>query len=451
MKDLLDVGLSVFLALGVCFTVPEKERDKWLPIAFSYLLFWNGGGNIFVGMINTTIYRICWLFNILSMGVVLSGFRISYFTRNGALGVFLLFLGYYTIAGLWGEGGTGELIAYHFRIFRMVAIGLIMGMWMRREPDGFARLLKTATIAIFFLSLLYVRYSNWSASAMLDHGGRMVVDTSQFVGDESQIAGVFNVNRFALLTTMLLPYVFLFLMNVPGGRTKRFYKIAGLFCCIVLSIICIKTGSRNGGVGLLVSVWYFICGSGKLKIGKKILLAISIGAALCIIVAVFMSGNELRVFKFQTEKEKGGAFEDIGTGRGSLFLNIYRGMTHSERIFGKGVVWYYVPFTGQKMANNAHSMYFDVIIHSGWVGFALFVLFCVTFLVSVSHSRGRKNIAMFFWLVWILTGIGEAANISPSSGYAKYGLGIALALCSKRRFKNDFEWERDFSHPYLIT
>lgn len=447
MKDLLDVGLCIFVALGAYLAVPTKVREKWLPIAFAYLLFWNGGGCIFVGMLNRFVYQICWLANLLAMGVVLSDFRLSLFVKNGALGAFLLFLGYYTIAGLCGEGATSELVAYHFRIFRMVVIGLIIGIWTRRVPDGFARLLKTVTIAIFVLSLLYIRYGSWSASAMLDNRGRMVVDASQLIGDESQIKGVFNVNRFALLTTMLLSYIVLLLMNITIERAKRFYKIAGVFCCLVLSIVCIKTGSRNGGAGLIALAWYFLFGTGKLDIGKKMLFAISIGVALSVMVAVFMSGNELRIFQFQTEMEKGGAFEDMGTGRGSLFLNIYNGMTHSERVFGKGVVWYYVPVTGQRLANNAHSMYFDIIIHSGWVGFSLFVLFCVAFLVSARRSGGRKNVAILFWLVWILTGIGEAANIAPSAGYAKYGLGIALAMCSKRRFGNEMEWESGVRHP----
>lgn len=431
MKDLIDIALCLIGAVITASVMDNRLRNRLIPLSFSFLLFWNGGGTIFVGMMNVLLYQICWLLNIIAMSVLLGSLRLIYFRKNTVWVWFFVFTGWWLIAGLLGDKATlPEVIIAYFRIVRMVIVGFVVASWAMERPEGFKIVLKEATIAAFLAALLYARYGSWSnAAALEDMGGRMVVNTSELSGDAGQIRGAFNVNRFALLTTMLLPYPFL--LALSGWRFKRdkLYLAMAVFAVVVLFVTDIRTGSRNGGLGLFALAWYFIFAKTRLSVGKKIALMSVLGLVMVGLVIKLMAGNELRIFKFINENEE--TFEQMGTGRGSMFMSGWTAMTPAQHITGRGIQ-YYVSDAG-RFYENCHSMYFAILLQSGIVGATLLVVFALSLFFSSSRIGPRGKVAKLFLFVWLFTGVGEGANFAPSSGYAKYGLGIAIALCSRRR------------------
>jgi hypothetical protein len=89
-------------------------------------------------------------------------------------------------------------------------------------------------------------------------------------------------------------------------------------------------------------------------------------------------------------------------------------------------------------------MYMNIFYQSGYVGLALLVLFGLYVTVCSFRRHDRLgHMAILLLSVWFLTGIGESANISHSVGYSKFGLGVAIAFCSKKRFMVD-AWTSGF-------
>ena len=81
-------------------------------------------------------------------------------------------------------------------------------------------------------------------------------------------------------------------------------------------------------------------------------------------------------------------------------------------------------------------MYMNIFYQSGYVGLALLVLFGLYVAVCSFRRHDRfGHMAILLVTVWFLTGLGESANIFPNNGYGKFCLGIAIALCSRRRFQ----------------
>lgn len=441
MQELIDVYFSLAMALVCGMIIRPATRNKWTPAMFAYMLWWYLGGNIFAGMMSVTIYRILWLLQFVPMSFLLSGFRIWQWRTNGAATAFLVFFFWFFISAFWGEGSVGEIVRLHFKILRMVVVGVAVGSWAISTQNGFVRLIKAVTIAAFVTALFYVRYGNWSAATMAHAQGRMVFDTSAMVGDEEQIRGVFNVNRFALLGTAMLPFPFFFMLESWRIKNENRLKWMAVVSVLVLTMVVLKTGSRNGGLGLLPLAWYFVFAKTTLKGPKKIAIMIGLSIVMLGLGVKLMQGSELRVFKF---KEDVGAFEEVGTGRGRFIVNWYERMSGQQHVVGMGVPWGERLENGSRSPMNCHSMYLNIFVQSGYVGLALLCLFWMYSTIRLLRRHDRLgHIAILLVAVWFLTGSGEAANISPSAGYSKFGLGVALAFCSKKRFMVD-AWTSGF-------
>lgn len=436
MKEFINIYGCLALAFVFGMLIRPAARDKWTPFMFAYMLWWYVAGSTFTVMMHLRLYQVLWLMQFVPMAFLLSGFRPSQWRNNGAITGFIVFFTWFFLTALWGEGNLMEVLKVHFGILRMVVIGIVVGSWVLSKPDGLMRLLRAVSIAAFFAALLYAKYGSWSATALADAGGRMVVDTSELVGDADQIAGAFNVNRFALLGTVILPFPFLFMLENWRIKKEKLLKCVAIVSILILTLVVIKTGSRNGGAGLLPLVWYFVFAKTSLKGPKKIAIMLVFSIAMTGLVFKVMQGNELRVFKFT--EEKGTTIYEIGTGRGAIFANWYNGMKDFQHAVGAGVPWGELREDGTRRLANCHSMYMNIFVQSGYVGLVLLGLFGLSVVICSFRRHDRfGRVAILLVTVWFLTGLGEAANIFPENGYGKFCLGIAIALCSRRKFQTD--------------
>lgn len=74
-------------------------------------------------------------------------------------------------------------------------------------------------------------------------------------------------------------------------------------------------------------------------------------------------------------------------------------------------------------------MYVNIYVQSGLVGLALIFLFYASAVIFRRWmSLEYRGLALTFITVWILTGLGESANLAASSNIS-YFLGVGIAYC----------------------
>ena len=436
MKEFINIYGCIAIAFVFGMLIRPAVRDKWTPFMFAYMLWWYVAGNTFTVMMHIRLYQVLWLMQFVPMSFFLSGIRLWQWRNNGAITGFLVFFTWFFLTAFWGEGSLMEILKVNFGILRMVVIGVVVGSWVISKPDGLMRLLRAVSIAAFFAALLYAKYGSWSATALADAGGRMVVDTSELVGEADQIAGVFNVNRFALLGTVILPFPFLFMLENWRIKKEKLLKCVAIVSILILTLVVVKTGSRNGGAGLLPMVWYLVFAKTSLKGPKKIAIMVVFSIVMAGLVFKVMQGNELRVFKFKEEKET--SIYELGTGRGAMIVEWYERMSGLQHVVGAGIPWGAFLDDGTRTPMNCHSMYTNIFVQSGYLGLVLLGLFGL-YVVTCSLIRHDRfgRMAILLVTVWFLTGLGEAANIFHNNGYGKFCLGIAIALCSRKKFQTE--------------
>jgi hypothetical protein len=88
-------------------------------------------------------------------------------------------------------------------------------------------------------------------------------------------------------------------------------------------------------------------------------------------------------------------------------------------------------------------MYMQIFNQAGYVGLLLMLVFFIQ-IYRVSRRGGSVGaMGLFFFAVWMLTGVGESSNMI--AGIGNYGLGIGIALCGGARYYNrqlqQWQWQ----------
>ena len=280
----------------------------------------------------------------------------------------------------------------------------------------------------------FVKYGSWSAAQLADEGGRLVID--------SETTGIStNVNRIALIATAILCFPVAYLLHRWNWKKEKLVKCVAAVALLVISLVIIKTGSRNGGLALLAVVGYFLFGRTNIKKFQKVLILVTTAAAMFFAIHKFIGNTEMRTFQFvtQVESERG----IYGTGRFEFYKMLYDSMTPIQHLIGAGTPTEFLAEIGGWHVSNRHSMYMQVFNQAGYIGLLLMLVFFIRIYLVSRRGGSVGAMGLFFFAVWMLTGVGEASNMMI--GIGNYGLGVGIALCGGARYYNrqlqQWQWQ----------
>ena len=418
------LGIILVLILAIVFgrIFPQKTRDKWLPIVFSYVIWSDSTGRFFAG--NSLIYYSSFFLAFVAYAYILSDLHQIDLRRNGVWKVFAVFFAWFTIASLFGDGRLLGLKATILQL-RIVLAGFAMMAWGMRNPGNIERVFRWTTLATTLCALQFAKYGSWSATELADAEGRMVIDAVSTGIDA-------NVNGIALTVAAILGFPAIYLLHKWNWKRERIIKYCSIVALLVLSLVLIRTGSRNGGLALVALVGYYLFGKTNIKMYQKILLLVVVSIALVFLLSKVVGDVEIRAFRFisQEEVDRG----NYGSGRTEFYKKLYYDMTPLQRVIGEGAPVEILANTGIPHIANCHSMYMQVLKQSGWVGVVL-LLFFIFYCSFVGRKGGMLGaMGLLFFSIWVLTGVGEASNMTGGNG--NYGLGFAIALCGGARYYN---------------
>lgn len=400
-----------------------RHRFVWTPIVFGFYLAGECGLIRLAG--NWYLYQLIRLFITFAKAYLLCGFALAPWKRNPAVPLFLLFWGYFQFAVVFGEAPLGAFYFY-LKSLEIVAIGYYAGIWAVTTPGGVRRLFLWGAAAAGVVALSWINQGGLLSSSSMDfEQGRAGVSLDKFDADTVKL--LFNVNGIALVLSAVIPYAFLFIFE----KERLWMRIAAMGVTFVLVILIVRTGARNGALVLLPLGWYLLCAKTTLTVRKKILIVlVLIGGLGAYFVHMQKDVGQLRAFEIFSDKEEG---DSLGSGRMGMFC-LWTQEMGDRKFFGAGA--HYDKYYSQRFrVSNLHSMYMQIWYQSGYVGCALFLVFVFGFTAQALRARNNpyRYAALVLFGAWLLTGVGEAANINSGGGYAKVALGLALALCSRRR------------------
>lgn len=390
-----------------------------------------------VGSIGGFLHFFFMVLNYVIIMVLCNGFSSEETRFNPAWKSFLLFYAYMFGAVFFGLYPLQGACSYLMALVSTFYVGFSLATWVCRQEGALDRLTFTVTIAGLVVCFYSIIHGGLSVSA-LDANGRGGLDINTFEEGVKQ-----NVNYLALTLDMLLPFLTLAVVHQCNTKKTMLRLIMAVAALVVVTLMLIRTGARNGALGLFPCIWYFISSKNKrFSKGQKILGGIVIALILATGVSITMKGSgHLRAFSFFSNDTFQSQFQDkadyLTSGRISMYRNLYDLMSPVQRIFGAGysVVnsdWVFDKELGMEVrqtrisAGNAHSMYVQVFMRSGWLGVALFLVFILKTFVQGRRLGERGKIGLMFFGVWLMTGVGEAWGMAGGSISILAGFGVGM-------------------------
>lgn len=405
-----------------------------------------------VGSVGGFLHFIFTVWNYVMVMFLCNGFPRRDGLGNPVWKAFLVFYGYMFLVvftGYFPLEGAREYLQIFLNTF---AAGYFLAMWMCKNEGAYGKVLTGVLVAAWFTIIYVVRHGGLDASG-LDANGRGALDVNLLA------EGVrMNVNHSALAYSCFLPFLvsaMLLTVRKPSDSILRF--LSGI-AFILISIMIVRTGSRNGALALLPCLWFFFCATKRRHRAGRILIGILVVGALLVGVARAMRNAEsIRAFDFRAKSQLEKGYETAGdaatSGRLELYLGVYNQMTFFEKIFGKGFTlngsrWTHDRMTGTDVyrtkitMENLHSIWVSIFCRAGFLGVLLFIIFIV-----ISFRRGfmlgdRGRLALLYFGVWLLTGTGEAWGVI--GGQTAILAGIAMGLLTNQTVTNsELMIERD--------
>ena len=248
--------------------------------------------------------------------------------------------------------------------------------------------MRWATFAVALSALQFVRYGSWSAVQLADEGGRLVLD--------AETTGIStNINRIALIATAIIGFPVAYFLHKWDWKKEKVVKVVAVISVLVISLVIIKTGSRNGGLALLAVAGYFLLGRTNIKMCQKVLILVVASVAMVFAIHKFIGKTEMRTFQFvtQAESERG----IYGTGRLEFYKDIYNRMTPIQKLVGAGVPAEFLVEIGGWHIANRHSMYMQILNQAGHIGLLLLIVFFIR-IYFASRKGGAIGAMGFFFL-----------------------------------------------------
>lgn len=367
------------------------------------------------------------VFNFVPVMIVCNGLKSSESRNNPAWKAFLVFYAYMCLVGFTGLFPIGGVTEYLQVLLNTFCMGFFAARWICRTDSGLRKFLFPLLLVGFVFSG-YFAIHHGALTSELDQANRIDVLVEDVEGDR-----ILNQNGIALHLCVILPFVVLGVVYL--GRRYKVAKIASIACLLVLGLLLVRTGSRNGALALLPTAWYFLhFSANRRELFKRVAVLSVLGLAF--VVGVIMTNRGvafLRAFDFKDREASyyyGSSIDAISTGRWSMYMQNIDRMNPLQKIFGAGCALSQYTAHGEKIdryrGGNAHSIYMTIFYRTGFVGLILFAIFVITFFRQAKRVGVRGNVAKFLFLMWLLTGVGESWGIIGGALGILAGMGVGL-------------------------
>lgn len=422
------LAVTVLGSLAFRRVFSHRQRLWIMPFCLAYM-FWLKAT---VGSIGGVLHFAATSFNFVIVMFLCNGFFRPDTRNNPVWKSFMVFWMYMFAIVFTGFFPLQGACGYLTEFVTTFAAGYFLAMWICRTEGS----LKNVLIAVLCAALLAIAYSLQHGgldASLLDEQGRAGLDVSLLDEGVDQ-----NVNHVALSMTCFLPFLLVLMLKGYRGMFVKSARILAGFAFVVVTLIVIRTGSRNGALAFVPCVWYFFHATkrrggkfAKLMIGVCVLISVMVG------VAVVMRGSDhLRAFNFSISSGYGDtALERLSTGRTHIYENVWHAMSPMERVFGRGAaLWdkFYDTETGEVIkvtkvnTGNLHSMYVVIFLRSGFVGSFLFLSFLMTVIRWGFRLGDRGKMALLFIGLWLATGVGEGWGMIGGTSAVLAGIGMGF-------------------------
>lgn len=425
---------------------PVTLRRVAVPWAFAIFLMNISCAAFYFGPIRAVYV----LMNYSTFVIMLDGFDLDRKRNNPAWTAFLLFWIYMILSSFYGYYVFSALFYWTNILLTSFCCGYFTARWVLRNENGLHKLLFAMATVSCIAMFLYAQHGNFAA---IEAGavGRVGLDMETLGEDVKS-----NVNYTALCMLMFIPFLVVSVLRTvrtKSGTIVKWMSIVAFFLC---GVTLVRTGARNGAVGLLPSLWYFLFSTtNRVKRRRRIGLFITITILFIPFVFVMMKGAEsirfLDIKGVDSNMSYGTLGDDITTGRMTLWKSHIEYRSITQIVFGGGMLEEALvdDVVGQRAgritAGNAHSVFMTVLYNSGLVGLLLLANF-----LSVSVKRGlrmgdRGRLGLLFIGTWIFSGVAESWGMQ-GGGTALLG-GFGIGLLSHKLAENSEFGERDVYLP----
>ena len=196
---------------------------------------------------------------------------------------------------------------------------------------------------------------------------------------------------FALALNMTLPILFFQARN----ESNKWLKLA-LYACFLGSIISVIFTFRRGGFLALAVVIFLLLVKSKKRFIASILVAAAIFSAPYFITDKWFD----RMETIETYEEDASAMGRINAWKMAWNIAVDRPL-----IGGGFETWRtvyrikYMPYSGAIVAGDVHSIYFEMLQEQGFIGFGLYMVLLLSFLISMQKLKWKfKNIKSCSWI-----------------------------------------------------
>ena len=423
MNQFVVVCLTIVVSFFWRVLAPKKLRDFMMPWTFAYMFF-NMACICFVPGIFHTLMAIT---NYFATAILIDGFAAGDRHRNGSWGAFICFWIYVIISCLFGYHKLMGMVFWINAFLVAYGSGYYFSRWLVNNEQGMKRL-QFALIA--FSCVMVLLYARHGGVAAVEETGRATFDMETMHQD-----AIVNENYTALAMLCFIPMLLVTLFHGVRFRYDRLMKFLALVCLVVCGLVLVRTGSRNGIVGLLPSLWYVLFSTtNRVQRRKRILLFVVATIVFLPIMFRMMRGAQsLRIIDFsgrELEATRLDKSDMITSGRMSMWRDHINAMSTLDCLIGRGIEKsHYIASRGQASVGNAHSAYMTIFYNSGALGLLLLLAFLVksTFIGLKMGNRGR--IALLLIWTWFFSGAAESLPIQGGRQGALAGLGMGL-LCA---------------------
>lgn len=402
----------------------RKVRDFLVPWAFAY--------DFLVVVVIGTVQSQGGVFhfaftalNFFPVMILCEGFTSVEMHRNPAWGAFLFFYLFMCLIGFTGYFPIDGVTFYLQCFISTFCTGFFTARWVCRTEDGLQKLL-FPLLVVSWIAVAYYVVRQGSLSMELDEYGRM--DMSEL---NQEVIDKVNVNGIALRMCSIMPLVLLGFVRFK----RKIFKLLSLGSFILLALVTVRTGSRNGMLGMLPIAWFLLHGSRGTKIrAKAIVSLVFVGIMFAVGVLVTNKGvSAIRAFDFKGKEQDnvyGSVMDRISTGRWTMYITNLEKLTFNELVFGKGCSLSQYSHRGERIERfrgaNAHSNYMTILYRSGIVGLCLFVISAYIFFMQANKLGWRGNLAKLLYATWFFVGVGESWGMNGGIIAILAGMGMGL-------------------------
>lgn len=376
---------------------------------------------------------------------------------NASWKSFLLFYAY-----MYAIGFTGlyvlEMSSQYLQVLLLgFGVGFFLAAWCCRTEGSMRRVI-AAVVTLALVVIVKNIFDGSFSSEMLDDQGRLMLysDLTGEFGSSTEVNGI------ALDMDLLLPFTLLAMLSPMRIRIPFWLKTLGYAAFIGICLVIIRTGSRNGALGILPCLIYFVAPSPNESIRiKRIISIIAAMACLAVFVMVSMKGAEtVRSVNYLVNYKAAMAnneqyFENKGdaltSGRFLLYRHVLESMTPLQIVFGAGYGMaeqatfvsknvaveereYLLAHRTRVGAGNMHSVFMTVFFRTGIIGSMLFFIFVAKVFAEGRKMGGRGRMALLFFSIWLMTGLGESSGMTAAR--TSILAGFAMGLLGHVRITN---------------